>query len=216
MNHYLAARGYFEIQNNSLSKGAYYDSYETLPKENRVEILNPLSSDLNVMTQSLLFGMMEVVERNVNHKTPDLKLIEFGKNYFKTKKGFVEDEVLCIVLSGNYNSESWSSQQNSSSFFNLKGDVTELLSKFGVAVQQEKPHSSELLDECIELFSQKLSIVKLGKASQKVSNQFDVSQSVYFAEINWSNFEKVHLRSKIVFQPISKFPSVRREVMIHC
>jgi phenylalanyl-tRNA synthetase beta chain len=214
MNHYMAARGYFEIQNNSLTKGAYYETYESFPKHNRVEILNPLSSDLNVMTQSLLFGMMEVVERNVNHKKPDLKLVEFGKNYFKAEKGFVEDEVLCLALSGNYNSESWNSKQGVSSFFNLKGDATELLSKFGVKIQQEKPHSSELMDEGIELFSQKLSIVKLGRASHKVSSQFGVSQPVYFAEINWSNFEKVHLRSKTVFQPIAKFPSVRRDLAL--
>ena len=214
MNHYIAARGYFEIQNNSLTKGGYYDSYESLPKEGRVEILNPLSSDLNVLTQSLLFGMMEVVERNINHKTPDLKLVEFGKNYFKAEKGFVENEVLCLALSGNYNSESWSSKQNVSSFFNLKGDVIELLSKFGVSIQQEKPHTSDLLDEGIELFSQKLSIVKMGKASQKVSGQFGVSQPVYFAEINWSSFEKVHLRSKTAFQPIAKFPSVRRDLAL--
>lgn len=214
INHYLAARGYFEIQNNSLTKGAYYDSYESLPKDNRVEILNPLSTDLNVMTQSLIFGMMEVVERNVNHKTPDLKLVEFGKNYFKTEKGFVENEVLCLALSGHYSAEEWSKKQEVSSFFNLKGDVIELLSKFGVKVQQEKPHSSELLDEGIELSSQKLSIVKLGKASLKVVNQFGVSQPVYFAEINWSNFEKVHLRSKTAFQPIAKFPSVRRDLAL--
>jgi len=214
MNHYIAARGYFEIQNNSLTKGGYYDSYESLPKEGRVEILNPLSTDLNVLTQSLLFGMMEVVERNINHKTPDLKLVEFGKNYFKAEKGFVENEVLCLALSGNYNSESWSSKKNVSSFFNLKGDVIELLSKFGVSIQQEKPHTSDLLDEGIELFSQKLSIVKMGKASQKVSGQFGVSQPVYFAEINWSSFEKVHLRSKTAFQPIAKFPSVRRDLAL--
>ena len=214
MNHYMAARGYFEIQNNSLTKGGYYDGYESLPKENRVVILNPLSSDLNVMTQSLLFGMMEVVERNVNHKTPDLKLVEFGKNYFKTPKGFVENEVLCLALSGNYNSDSWSSKQSVSSFFNLKGDITELLLKFGVSIQQEKSHTSELLDEGIELFSQKLSIVKMGKASQKVSKQFGVSQPVYFAEINWVNFEKVHLRSRTTFQPIAKFPSVRRDLAL--
>lgn len=214
INHYLAARGYFEIQNNSLTKGAYYETYESLPKENRVEILNPLSNDLNVMTQSLLFGIMEVVQRNVNHKTSDLKLVEFGKNYFKTEKGFLENEVLCLALTGHYSPEGWSKKQEVSSFFNLKGDVIELLSKFGVKVQQEKPYSSELLDEGIELSSQKLSIVKLGKASQKIDNQFSVSQPVYFAEINWSNFEKVHLRSKTTFQPVAKFPSVRRDLAL--
>lgn len=214
MNHYMAARGYFEIQNNSLTKEGYYTNYTSFPQEQRVHILNPLSSDLNVMTQSLLFGMMEVVVRNVNHKNPDLKLLEFGKNYFKTEKGFKEEEVLCMALSGNYNEESWLDKQKAASFFNLKGDLIALLSKYGVNVQQEKPYQSELIGEGLEIISQKLSVAKLGLVSRQVLKQFDVDQPVYFAEINWSNFEKVHLRAKKVYKPIAKFPAVRRDLAL--
>ncbi|MCT4624614.1 MAG: phenylalanine--tRNA ligase subunit beta, partial [Schleiferiaceae bacterium] len=214
MNQFLTARGFYEIQNNSLTKESYYSDYEEFPSDKRVGILNPLSGDLNVMSQSLLFGMMEVVLRNINHKNPDLKLVEFGKNYFKTEKGFKEEEVVAISLTGNTNNENWNEKSTTSNFFQLKGEVVNLLSRFGVTVQNESSISSELYGDAIQLESQKLKVATVGIVSNKVLNQFGVAQSVYYAEINWKNFEKVYLRHKSKYSPVGKYPAVRRDLAL--
>jgi phenylalanyl-tRNA synthetase beta chain len=166
------------------------------------------------MSQSLLFGMMEVMLRNINHKNPDLKLVEFGKNYFKTEKGFKEEEVVAISLTGNTNNENWNEKSTTSNFFQLKGEVVNLLSRFGVTVQNESSISSELYGDAIQLESQKLKVATVGIVSNKVLNQFGVAQSVYYAEINWKNFEKVYLRHKSKYSPVGKYPAVRRDLAL--
>ncbi len=214
MNHYLSARGYFEIQNNSLTKRDYYTAYPEFKQEHIIDILNPLSSDLNAMSQTLLFGMMEVVKRNINYKNADMKLVEFGKNYAKLNGKFKETNIVALLRTGYKNAETWENKQQKTNFFHLKGDLIQLLEKEGVTIHNESDFSSEIFGQAISLFSQKKEVARIGVVSNKVLNQFGVEQEVFYAEVLWKNFQEVHLRNKKIFVPIAKYPAVRRDLAL--
>ena len=77
----LTAIGFNEILNNSLTAGSYYEGLTQYPAANCVKLLNPLSNDLNVMRQTLLFGGLESLAHNINRRSSDLMMYEFGNVY---------------------------------------------------------------------------------------------------------------------------------------
>ena len=205
----LIGNGFHEILNNSLTKIAYADK----PDE-AVRIMNPLSSDLDIMRQSLLYSGLEVIAYNQKRKVPDLKLFEFGKVYYKSPKGYDENKRLGVFLTGGMNREQWNNINEKASFFDLKGIVDGILGRLNIKKFQTK-------DVIMNTFSYGLTytrgeqvFVNFGVIDKKILKMMDVHGEILYADFNWDMILKSITNNKIVYKEVSKFPSIRRDLAI--
>lgn len=222
----LTAGGFNEILNNSLTKIDYYKSLDSFPASNCVKMLNPLSNDLSVMRQTLLFGGLESVAYNANRKNADLKLYEFGNCYYfhadarnteDPLKAYSEDMHLGIWISGDKNKASWTQTAQPSSFYELKAYVENILRRLGVDIKNLKQEvsSNDLLRESISLQTNGgKSVAILGIVNQTILKRFDLSQDVYYADLNWAQLMKLSGKNSIRFSDLPKYPEVRRDLAL--
>jgi phenylalanyl-tRNA synthetase beta chain len=208
----LAAQGFFEILSNSLTSPNYAALSEQLKEAHNIEMLNPLSNDLSVLRQSLVFSGLEAIAYNSNRKRQDLKLFEFGKTYHNYSEDKVENKHLTVFASGNQNTESWTSNTvQKSDYFFLKGSVIALLERLGITRFNELPIKNDVFSEGVSLSLGKIKLVDFGLISKSVLKHFDISQEVVCADFNWDAILDVVKRNKITFKSIPKYPEVRRD-----
>ena len=207
----LAAQGFFEILSNSLTTPNYVALSEQLKEEHSITILNPLSNDLSVLRQSLLFSGLEAVSFNINRKRSDLKLFEFGKTYHGFGDKREEFKHLSILVTGNQNSENWHSPSKKSDFFLVKGLIISILERLGISRFKESPISNDLFAEGLTLGLGKNKLVDFGLIKKPVLKHFDISQEVVFADFNWDAILDVLKRNNIKFKSLPKYPEVRRD-----
>ena len=222
----LTARGFTEIMSNSLSKASYYDTCKAFPIEHAVKILNPLSQDLSVMRQTLLFNAMEAVELNINHKNASLKLYEFGNCYFydeakKDEQGstlapYSEKYMLSILMTGQHRTASWNEKVTPSDFFTLRGTVEMLLKRFGLSIydMQTREVSDDLYSSALEVSLQNKVLLKIGQISQSLCKKFDAKQNIFYAEINFDLLLKATRKHHITVEELSKYPEVKRDLAL--
>ncbi|WP_242157479.1 phenylalanine--tRNA ligase subunit beta [Aestuariivivens sediminis] len=207
----LAAQGFFEMLSNSLTTPNYITFSEQLKAEHHISMLNPLSHDLSVLRQSLLFSGLEAVSHNINRKRLDLKLFEFGKTYHHIDDDRKELKHLCLLVTGNREPESWYTVNTKSDFFYLKGMVNAILDRLGISSCTEVPLRNDLFGEGLSIVHKKTPLVDFGMVKKSILKAFDISQEVIYADFYWDAILDMVKRNKIVFEPIPKYPQVRRD-----
>lgn len=210
----LNSLGFHEMMANSLTTAEYVKLSSMLKEDYNVTMLNPLSNDLAVMRQSLLFSGLEAVSYNINRKNSDLKLFEFGKTYHKLLSGYDEPKHLTLFVSGNRMAESWRPDTNSpSDFFLFKGYVNSILSRLGISKTQNQPVNSDVFAEGMAIAYNNEAIVEFGTLKKSILKHFDIKQEVLFADFNWNLILKL-INNKIKFTDIPKYPEVRRDLAL--
>lgn len=207
----LAAQGFYEILSNSLTTPAYVKLSEDLKDEDHVVMLNPLSNDLSVMRQSLLFSGLEAVNRNINRRRSDLKLFEFGKSYHSHGGKYIENKHLALFITGDKAAERWNSQPQPSNFFYLKGIITAILERLGLNRIKVAPIENDVFSEGISLKAGKKTLVDFGLVNKKILKYFDISQDVLYADFNWDNVIEMAKSNTINFKELPKYPESRRD-----
>jgi len=207
----LASQGFFEIMANSLTTSEYNNLSDQLHPENDVVILNPLSNDLGVMRQSLLFSGLEAVAYNNNRKRNDVKLFEFGKTYHQYNENREEYKHLSLLITGNSNEERWNTPSVPSDFFMLKGSIEAVLERLGLQKLNTKPTKQDIFSEGLSFLIGKKVLVNFGLVKKSILKHFGISQPVLFADFNWDNVLDMAKHNKIQFAPIPKYPEVRRD-----
>ncbi|WCO02926.1 phenylalanine--tRNA ligase subunit beta [Psychroserpens ponticola] len=207
----LSSQGFFEILSNSLTTPKYIELSEQLKEEHNVEMLNPLSNDLSVMRQSLLFSGLEAVSYNINRKRDNLKLYEFGKTYHNYNGNREEYKRLSVFLTGNKNTLRWNSAAQKSDFFYLKGIVNSTLERLGFSNLKTSPIKNDVFSEGISLSLGKTKLVDFGIINKKIIKHFSISQEVLYAEFDWDNIVDLAKHQNIKFTDIPKYPEVRRD-----
>ncbi|MCF7568048.1 phenylalanine--tRNA ligase subunit beta [Sabulilitoribacter arenilitoris] len=207
----LAAQGYYEILSNSLTNPNYTALSEQLKEEYNITMLNPLSNDLSVLRQSLLFSGLEAISHNINRKRQDLKFFEFGKTYHHYNDNRVENKHLTLFATGNQNNESWHNAPRKSDFFFIKGSIVSLLDRLSITRFKESPIKSDLFSEGLNLSLEKTKLVDFGIVKKSILKHFDISQDVLFADFNWDAILDIVKRHNITFKAIPKYPEVRRD-----
>lgn len=237
----LVGCGFNEILNNSLQRGAYYDQLESVKAENLVKLLNPLSQDLNSLRQTLLFGGLESIARNTNHRMPNLRFFEFGNCYYfhaerksaniipgvsssrdpevikHVLDAYSEDYHLALWLTGKRVEGSWAHADEDTTFAELKADVLNILSRAGVSFGSLvfAKCESDLFDKAQEIQNRGgKSLVKMGIVSHKILKQFGIDAPVYYADINWNLLMKLTRSLHVTYTEISKFPAVSRDLAL--
>jgi phenylalanyl-tRNA synthetase beta chain len=210
----LTTLGFNETMANSLTKEEYSSFSENLKSEFNVTMLNPLSNDLKVMRQSLLFSGLESISYNLNRKNNSLKLYEFGKTYHKYEKGYQEDKHLTIFVSGARTKDTWTSLTQNSEFFYLKGIVMSILERIGVTNIKTSPVKSDVFSEGIVLSLGKNKLVEFGVIKKKILKEFGIKQEVLFADFDWTSILSISGKKKIKVSMLPKFPSVKRDLAL--
>ena len=222
---FLTANGFTEIMSNSLTKAAYYEGLTSCPAERCVRILNPLSADLNVMRQTLLFNMLEAVGLNANRRNGDLCLYEFGNCYFydeskRTEENrlaaYSEEYRLAIAVTGVATPQSWNAKPVKASFFTLRAVAEKLLRRFGIDIYALKTETleSDLFSEGLSLSLGDKELLQIGSVAAAIRRRTDVKQDVYYLEMNFDALVKSTKKLKIVAGELSKFPEVRRDLAL--
>ena len=222
---FLTANGFTEIMSNSLTKAAYYEGLTSCPAERCVRILNPLSADLNVMRQTLLFNMLEAVGLNANRRNGDLCLYEFGNCYFydeskRTEENrlaaYSEEYRLAIAVTGVATPQSWNAKPVKASFFTLRAVAEKLLRRFGIDIYALKTETleSDLFSEGLSLSLGGKELLQIGSVAAAIRRRTDVKQDVYYLEMNFDALVKSTKKLKIAAGELSKFPEVRRDLAL--
>ena len=210
----LTSLGFNETMANSLTKEEYISLSDNLKSEFNVEMLNPLSNDLKVLRQSLLFSGLESVSYNINRKNNALKFYEFGKTYHKYESGYQEDKHLTIFVSGARNANNWNTDSRNSDFFYLKGIVLSILERIGFSNVKTSPNKSDVFSEGVLLSLGKTKLVEFGVIKSKILKEFGIKQEVLFADFDWSALLQLSGKKKIKVSELSKFPAVKRDLAL--
>ena len=225
----LVGEGFREILNNSLTKEAYYNDLAAYPKDRAVKLLNPLSSDLNVLRQTLLFGGLESIAHNANRKNANLRFFEFGNCYYKnpatteeqkaadTLAAYSEDLHLGLWLTGKRVEASWAHPEEPSSVYELKAYVGHILTRLGAPVGKLKQQAgaNDIFAKSLALVDNNGTVVlEFGLVKKALTAAFDISAEVYFADINWTLLMKKTKKHSVSFTEISKFPAVSRDLAL--
>ena len=210
----LTSLGFNETMANSLTKESYVELSDNLNADFNVEMLNPLSNDLKVMRQSLLFSGLESVAYNINRKQNSLKFYEFGKTYHKYESGYQEDKHLTLFVTGNRTQDSWKTGTEKADFFYLKGIVTNLLSRLAFDNLKTSPLKTDVFSEGIVLSLGKMKLVEFGTVKRTVLKEFSIKQEVLFADFNWTAILDLAGKKKIKVTDLPKFPSVKRDLAL--
>ncbi|GAB5400058.1 MAG: phenylalanine--tRNA ligase subunit beta [Aureisphaera sp.] len=207
----LAALGFHEMLCNSLTNAGYVSLVDSLKEEHSVQMLNPLSQDLEVMRQTLLFGALEAVAYNNNRKTSIVKSFEFGKTYHNYPSGREERKHLSLIISGNREEDSWVTPSKKSDFFYGKGIVSTILDRLGIQGYSEKGIKNDAFSEGIRLTKGKKDLVEFGVISKKITKHFGIQEQVLFADFNWDAILEDIPTTNFVVRAIPKFPKVKRD-----
>lgn len=205
----LIANGFNEILSNSLTKLAYADNEETV-----VKILNPLSSDLDVMRQNLLFSALEAVAYNQKRKNPDLKLFEFGKTYHMVDGVYEEEQQLSLTITGAQHTQQWNQPSQPVSFYDIKAAVDALVKRLNIRDLKTEDLESAHFSYGLQYVKGQKTLVKFGAVSTKALKKADVNGTVYYAVFNWELLLKAIRKNKITYKEVAKFPAVRRDLSL--
>ena len=222
----LVGCGFREILNNSLTKTAYYTELNHYTEDTTVKVMNPLSSDLGVMRQTLLFGGLESICRNVNHKMPNLRFFEFGNCYhFSPEKNNDEDPIkayteemhLGMWLTGKRVEGSWAHADEQSNLYELKAYVMNIFTRLGVnpGIVVAEKSDNNVFGKALALKARSGKLLcEMGTVSHKLLKKMDIDQDVFYADINWNNIMRAIKKNETLYHDISKFPSVSRDLAL--
>ncbi len=220
----LSANGFSEIMCNSLNPAEWYEKNEDFSREQLVILANPLSSDLNAMRQSLLFGGLSSVAWNINRQNSDLKLYEFGHSYFYHKSGeeypsdtdYTEKESLDLFVTGNTLRKTWNSKSAPTDFYYIKGYVELVFSRLGVETGSlgTGENAKKYFAESISYIHNNRILAESGRLSKQYLQQFDIRQEVYYGHIDWDMLLAIIRNTEVSFRELPKYPAVRRDLAL--
>ena len=213
LSNLLASNGFNEIMNNSLTKSSYNKFIEEFKDENNVNILNPLSSDLNIMRRTLLFSALESVEYNNNRKNSNLKFFEFGKSYQIFDK-YEENQHLYLTITGNKYEENWNVKNEKVDFFFIKEMVHTIISRLGLTKYKVKEVNTNGLSSGLMYSVKKKPLVYFGNVDSNILKSYKIRNSVFIADFNWDLILDLVVNNNIVYKPVNKFPTIRRDLSL--
>ena len=221
---YLAGQGMLEIMNNSLTKADHTEINNDIRSDEIVNLLNPLSKDLNILRPTLLYGGLETVSYNLNRKSPNLKLFEFGSVYSRNDKfekadgikNYLEEDHLMILATGKASVKQWNSPDENVNFYFVSGLVNSVFTKLGIEKSKLslKESESDSYAYSLQYMINDELLAEIGLISTNLLKKFDIGQDVFYADINWTKLIKYSTSKDIMFRQVPKFPAVKRDLSL--
>ena len=214
ISNHLVSLGFFEIITNSLTPPKYNTNNKNIQESLNINVINSSSSDLSMLRNSLMFSGIEALSYNINRKQTNLKMFEFGKDYIKQDDKYVEEEKLCLFITGNKTSKNWNSNLEKSDFYFIKGIVFSIIDGLNIKNITSRPTTDKNLKEGEELTLNEIPLVNYGILSNSSLTLFDIEQEIYYAEFNWNNIAKSIDKNPVLSKEIPKYPEVSRDLSI--
>jgi len=209
----LSSVGFNEILTNSLTNPEYANKADFLNSQEDVVILNKLSEELGVMRQSLIFTGLESLRHNINRKQKNLKFFEFGRTYKLIEGQYKDNNVLALFMSGSQIDQNWRGQNDNVAFHDLSSAVNKILGNFNIADHGSMPTANGAFEYGLDLSANGKTLASIGKLKHKLAVSAEVSQPVFYAEVNWNALIRFSGK-KLLFKPVSKFPEVKRDLSL--
>ena len=209
----LASQGFYEIMTNSLVPKSHNELLKS-EQDTAVAMLNPLSADLSVLRETMLFSSLETLVYNQNRRKQNLKFFEFGKTYAQYGDKYNEQTHLSLLVSGNQTENSWKVGSQPSEFFYLKGIIGSIMERLGLTNIKEKPSKNGFYSEGLEMYNGKAKLLEFGLIHKTIAGKFDVKSKVFFADFNWDVIREQINTQAITYQEIPKFPEVNRDLAL--
>ena len=222
----LCGSGFTEIMSNSITTSAYYEKLKSFPPDNLVKILNPLSNELNVMRQTLIFGGLEAILHNINRKNPNLRLFEYGNCYFYLPGSKSQDPLppyheefhIGIFLTGLKNEPNWTLKEENTTFFQLKGYVENVFQHLGFNIQSLQSlacnERSDIYDQAIVFKHDKIPVAEIAILSKDMLSAFDIRSDVFYADLFWESIIQIAGSFRLQYSELPRFPEVRRDLAL--
>lgn len=208
----LAAQGFFEIMTNSLTSSEYPDYISDIDKNQTITMLNPLSAELSILRQSMLFSGLETISHNVNRRKTNLQFFEFGKTYHQNEEARLELKHLALYVTGNRNGGgNWSTPIQKTDFYFLKSIVENVLARLGLRHFDQQAIENAVFSEGLSLILQEKELVTFGIVKTAILKRFDIKQEVFYADFNWDNVASLLNKTDIIFKEIPKYQEVKRD-----
>lgn len=214
VSEFMVGKGFVEMLNNSLTSSQYTDKLggNIISSKRNVSMMNPLSQELDVMRQSLIFNTLEVIEHNQNRQNPDLKLFEFGKTYHKFDAGFSENKRLIVAITGRFEKEQWNSKNELVSYYTIKGIVSALFKRLGLdSMLVESALKNSLLQDGVQLTILKQKVGEMGWITPDFKKHFGIKNDVFIADLDWDSILTCLNYAKIKYTELPKTFEVRRD-----
>ena len=200
--------------NNSLTKLEYTALIDDLDASENIDIVNPLSQELNIMRQSLLFSGLENIAYNQNRKNMNIKFYEFGKTYHKREEQNIENQHLHILVSGRIKAENWDVDNKNVDFYYLKGRVEHILNRLGLSSTNSESINNYGFSQGLMYTFKNKRLVCFGQIDKKLSDKFGIKSDVFAADFNWDLILDLLMYNNIKYKEVSKFPEVRRDLSL--
>ena len=221
VSRYLADNGFYEMVNNSLTKGEYAEIFDYINDKERVNLVNPLSSELNAMRQTLLFSGLETIVRNLNNKNNNLKFFEFGKTYQLVNneatdvlQRYAEKEWLTVFVTGKTHDDNWIKQPDDMDFFYLKNFIENIFHKTGTCFTTQVCEDNTMFLSTLSYINNEQCIANIGQVHPKTLKYFDIKKPVYYAEIDMAQLFAEYLKNETLFTAIATMPLVKRDLAL--
>jgi len=214
ISNHLVSLGFFEIITNSLTPPKYNNNNKNIEESLNVNVINSSSSDLSMLRNSLMFTGIEALSYNINRKQTNLKMFEFGKDYIKQEDKYIEEEKLCLFITGYKTSKNWNSNLEKSDFYFIKGIVFSIIDGLNIKDVTSRPTTDKNLKEGEALTLDEIPLVNYGILSNSSLSLFDIEQEVYYAEFSWNNIVKSIDKTPVLSKEIPKYPEVSRDLSI--
>jgi len=215
---FLAANGFHECMNLSLSNSAWYtgpDALMPMPETALVRVHNTANQGLDSMRPTLLFGGLEAIRHNQNRQHPDLRLFEFGRTFFKTAQGFAEENRLALWITGARQADNWQPQsKKTADFYTLKAYVQNLLDRFGVSGYQETSFAEKPYQYALRYHRGPQTLVEFGAVLPALCKKMELKQAVFYADFDFNALHNAVKKNRVQFEPLSRFPSVQRDLAL--
>lgn len=209
----LISNGYYEITTNSLTSIKFMENKKLWNKNDSVEMINKLSEEHGVLKTNLLFTSLEVIRYNLNRKQKNLKLFEIDKTYKKEKSSYKEIKKLGIYLVGNNYEDHFNKQNKKSSINDIKDIVHKVFQKSKINNYHQEEFKDSFFKTGILIKKDKTELAKIGKLSDEIKKQFEISENIFYGEIHWKNLYDTS-KEKLFYKPVSKFPEVQRDLSL--
>ncbi len=210
----LTALGFNEMLGNSLTSPKYIELSENLKAEHNIEMLNPLSNDLSVMRQSMLFNALEALSFNTNRKAANIKLFEYGKTYHNYSEGRQEPKHLTLIVSGTKSEDNWKVATQKSDFFYFKGIIAALLERLGIDSYSENGFKNDVFSEGLSFSKNKKQLVEFGIIKKNITKTFGIDAETLYADFQWDAILEEISTENFKLKSIPKFPKVKRDLAL--
>ena len=203
----MAARGYQEVVSYAFVDEQWERDFAA--NQNPIRLQNPLAAQYSVMRSTLIGGLVEILQNNLNRKQSRVRVFEIARVFAKQADGsFQQNERVGGLVYGSADPEQWGEKSRAADFYDVKGDVEDLLAGKDITFVKAE-HPALHPGRTAHIVSDGRVVGFIGELHPQWLQKYDLPQAPLLFEID---MDVVLGKAKTVYQQVSKFQPARRDL----